>query len=182
MSAFAYPGMVAVALIAQLGSPQYRDREKAGHNLSRLSPLAVPYLQSAQSHKNPEIAIRSTILLTSFYRSNAEKLTAQALPADWPHLPWIDMLPADYPCRDSIVSHYLNQAQNKFGRGNSPQWQDYRMATQIYIHQMFVNGASPKTVQCLLDQMAEAERQWIITNGKRYNPPLELPTVAAKAP
>ncbi len=181
MSVFTLPSTVAVVFIAQLASPQYREREQANQNLRKMGVLAVPYLQSAQQHKNPEIAIRSTFLLTTFYRAHADRLASQASPTDWPHIPWLDMLPQDHPNRDSVVSYYLNRAQQKIGRHGSPTWQDYRLATQMYIHQMFINGHSPQSVQTLLNQMAEAERKWILANGQRYNPPVPMPTMTAQA-
>ena len=181
MACFTSPTMVAVALIAQLGSPDYRQRELATNQLVRFSPLAVPHLQAAQSNKNPEIAIRSTFLLTTYYRKNAAQLTEKVRPNGWPHLPWMDMLPHDHPDRDSVVSQYLQRAQSEIGRHGSPDWKDYRHATRLYVQKMFANGHSMKAVQATLNRMAKAESDWITANGKRYNPPVQMPAVVLNA-
>ena len=181
MAVLTSPTVAAVVLIAQLGSPNYRHRETVTRQLIPMTEVAVPYLQAAQSHPNPEVAIRATFLLTTYYRKNAAKLTEMVRPRGWRHLPWMDMLPNDHPGRDSIVSQYLQRAQTKIGRHGSPHWKDYRFATHLYVQNMFTNGHSLESVQATLDRMAKAEHDWIAANGKRYNPPVPMPELVADA-
>jgi len=53
-----------VALVAQLGSGRYAQRESAASALERLGRQALPALQSARDVKDPEIRSRASALIT----------------------------------------------------------------------------------------------------------------------
>lgn len=175
MSTTVMPGILAIALITQLGSPHYRDRARASQELSQLAPLVAPYLEAARKHEDPEVSQRSTLILATYYESVADGLSAKLIPTHWPRRPWLDMLPRGYPNRKVIIDHYLRQAQKKIGRQGPPNWRDYRLATQLYTRELLLQHHNPGEIQRLLDQMAELERTWIRKKGRAYSPPLTVP-------
>jgi hypothetical protein len=175
MSTALAPAVLAAVLITQLGAPRYRDRAQASHNLYQLSPVVLPFLEAARDHGDLEVSRRSTIILSTYYASVADRLADQAKPSHWPRMPWLDMLPPDYPDRKAIIDFYLQQAQTKVGRKGPPDWPDYRLATHLYVRGLFLEQNRPHEVRRLLDRMAEAERSWLEQNGKKYSPPLEVP-------
>ncbi|MGF1578462.1 MAG: hypothetical protein ACFCD0_03780 [Gemmataceae bacterium] len=167
--------MVVVALIAQLGSPNYSARATARYHLSRMAPLAVDHLKAAEKHPDPEVRRNAKQVLASYYNSQAPRLAQQTRPSNWPRLPWLDMLPANHPQRDRILAYYLPRAQKTIGRKAAPEWEDYRLATQLYMEDLFRNEQRPDQVRQLLNSMADHERDWIRRNGTRYNPPVQMP-------
>jgi hypothetical protein len=177
---FLHPNVLAVILIAQMGSPSYYKRQQAMQALDQLAPLVVPYLKSGQQHPDVEVARRSEILLASYYEQAAAHFMTKAKPTKWPCLPWIDMLPKDYPDRALIVEYFLAQARDKVGRKGPPDWDDYRTATELYLHYLFVNQNSLDHAIQLLDQMAGQEEKWIAENGKNYSPPLKAPVASGQ--
>jgi hypothetical protein len=178
MSFLSHPGFLALVLIAQLGSPSYQKRELAMQSLHQMAPLILPYLESARLHKDVEIARRSELVLVSYYEQAAAQFTKKARPSRWPCLPWIDMLPKDYPDRTLIVEYFLAQARDKVGRKGPPDWDDYRLATELYLNYLFQKQHKLDDAIDLLDRMAGAEEKWITDNGKNYSPPLKLPVAS----
>lgn len=175
MSATITSAMLAVVLITQLGAPSYRQRVRAMNRLEPIVPAVAPYLEAATQHRDPEIARRASSLLAHYYQSVADQLSEQVRPAHWPRTPWLDMLPPDYPDRQVIVSFYLSAAQRKIGPHGPPEWDDYRLATRLYLRQLIMDRRRLDEVHLLLDRMAEQERQWIQQNGIRYSPPVPMP-------
>jgi hypothetical protein len=170
--------ILAVVLIDQLGASSYQKRQEAMQALQQLAPLIVPYLESVRGHQDLEIARRSEVILASYCEKAADHFIKRAKPTNWTYLPWIDMLPKDYTDRDIIVEYFLAEAREKIGRKGPPDWEDYRLATELYLHYLFLNQHSlPHAIE-LLDRMAAQERQWIANNGKNYTPPLTLPISA----
>ncbi len=175
MSGAFTPILLAVVLIAQLGAPRYRDRAEASHRLLQLTPVVLPYLEAARAHPDLEVSRRSSIIVANYYGSVADQLAGKVKPAHWPRLPWLDMLPANHPNRKAVIDYYLHQAQQRVGRRGPPDWPDYRLATQLYVYELFLDQHRPEEVQVLLDQMASAERSWLLQNRSKYTPPLEVP-------
>lgn len=179
MSSSITSGLLTVMLITQLGSPRYRERERANELLHRLSPLAAPYLKAAKQHNDLEIADRSYRILARYYAVRAEHLAEKTRPSEWPRIPWLDMLPDNHPDRQAVVQYYLAQAHEKNCAKGPPHWDDYRLATKLYLQQLFRDQHDADKIRSLLDQMAASEKQWLIKNRDRYNPPLEMPEVTA---
>lgn len=175
MSTTITPGVFAVVLISQLGSPQYRERARASHELYQMAPLVVPYLEAARRHEDLEVSQRSTLILATYYESVADRVAESMKPSRWPRLPWIDMLPENHPDRKTVIDYYTQQARNRIGRKGPPNWEDYRLATKLYMRELILERQRPQQVQHLLDRMVECECQWIRTNGKKYTPPLTMP-------
>ncbi len=167
--------MIVVALISQLGSPNYSERATARYHLSRMAPIAIGQLKAAEKHPDPEVRRHARQLVAAYYESQAPRLAKETRPSNWPEIPWLDMLPANHPQRDQILSYYLTRAQKEIGRSSAPKWEDYRLATKLYMEDLFRNEQRPAQVRQLLDSMAEHERDWIRRNGTRYNPPVRMP-------
>ncbi len=54
-------------LIKQLGDDEYAKREQATRELQQLGVTAIPFLEKATGHANPEIVIRVRTLLRRAY-------------------------------------------------------------------------------------------------------------------
>jgi hypothetical protein len=85
------------------------------------------------------------------------------------------MLAKDYPDRSLVVEYFVAQARDKIGRKGPPDWEDYRLATELYLHHLFLNQHSLEQAIELLDRMAAQEEKWIAENGKNYSPPVKMP-------
>jgi hypothetical protein len=143
-------------LVHSLGDEQFAIRQRASNFLAQrleapdlLLWLALPVLEEASKHADPEIGRRAQILLDDFY--------ANVGPTYYRAYPWIDMLPSSYPDRQRIVNDYLNHARALIG-SHGGEWPDYRYATQLFIQQSLRSGLSRHSAQTLLDAMVEQER------------------------
>lgn len=175
MSTSLSPSIIAVVLITQMGSPRYREREIANCKLQQLSPLVIEHLKAARDLEDAEISLRAAHLVARYFDEVADELSKRIRPTKWPRLPWLDMLPQDHPDRQQVIQQFVREAQERIGRKGPPDWPDYRLATQLYVHRLFQMQHHPEQVRRMLDAMAEQEREWIIRNRNKYSPPLELP-------
>lgn len=162
-------------LVVEMGSPSFRQRERAAVALDRLMPLSVPYLEPAEAVGDPEIELRAYELISKHYESTAEQKAANTLPPNYSRLPWLDQLPMEYPNRREVISHYLAEAHKRIGRKGPNGWEDYRLATQLYLRQLYSRRHTSYQVGPLLERMRDQEIEWIARNGKRYSPPIVAP-------
>lgn len=163
-------------LVSQLGNPSFPMREKSHAALSRLLPLSLPALQQATRSDDVETAVRAGQLVKWHYQDTAHDKAAKAKPKDYPYLPWIDRLPKGYPDRQAVIYYWLAQVriQGNYG-GGAPHWEDYRLATRLFIEELYADPLTAGKVQSLLDGMVKSEILWIVANATNYNPPLKLP-------
>ncbi len=180
MSPLIHPKLMALILITELGSPSYHNREHAMQALNQMAPAILPYLESARLHPDLEVSQRSSIVLTSYYEQAAEQLIKRARPTNWPRMPWIDMLPKDYPDRANVIEYFVAQARDKIGRKGPPDWEDYRLATELLAYDLLLNQHTLDQTVEVLDRMAAEEQKWISENGKNYTPTVESPTATGK--
>ncbi len=77
------------AIIAQLGSEQYAEREAASAALEKIGPTAIEALQIATRSENPEIRERAGTLLTKLKRlsDSGTRLTAKRVTLDYQDMP-----------------------------------------------------------------------------------------------
>lgn len=150
-------------LITQLGSHNYTERELATQKLSQLSKIAVYQLHEAQHNSNPEISLRAARILHKHYKENASEFFKNR------RMPWLDMLPYE-----EYIHHHLHEARSKIGTHNAPHWYDYRLATKLYMEAALVNGYSLQHIENTLSEMQKREDSWILRNGQRYNPPINM--------
>lgn len=162
--------------VSILESPSFRQRERSRVALTSLLPLSLPDVEHAADHAaDPHTQAICEVIANRWYCDTATERAASMLPAGYPRLPWVDMLPNKYPYRHCIISMYLDQAQKKIGYKGPPDWADYRLATQLYLSHLLMTRSGSRQAQRLLDQMRDVEIRWIEEHGKRYTPPIDLP-------
>lgn len=152
--------------ISYLDHPQYRLREKAQAHLAKriLAPdgfLLAQQLEYAAGLPQPEIARRARLLLAQFYWLE---------PTNYLVMPWIDMLPEDWPNRKALIEHYLYHARQLLDTSYyRADWPDYRLATSLYVYDLLRQGMPRHAVLQMLDTMVEREKAYRQTRGM---PPL----------
>ena len=159
--------------VDQLGDRSYRRRDSAQHHLAACGRLAVPHLQRAEYHPDPEIARRAAILLGPYADEIADQRANGFMPTDWPRRPWISL----YDCS---VSTYLSRAREAIKTTGAPDWPEYREATRLWVRSALLQRRPAEEIQSEIDRMATEERWWIIQNGANYNPPIQLPQQARR--
>lgn len=81
-------------------------------------------------------------------------------------IPWIDMLPQDYPNRTEIIGQYLGKSREMIS--NYEMWcyysdyHDYRLATSLLIQDMLKSGIKKKQIKELLERMNYNEFNYIL--------------------
>lgn len=167
--------LVICTHISNLDHPAYRTRERAYGVLWVMHPVALPYLEGGQGSQRVEVAARCRELVAKIrYGEQAAWLT-RARPKNYPVLPWLDMLPDDYPGRWEILQGYLNEARLAVVQDGPPHWQDYREATRLYLLHLQRQGFKAYQAVELLEQMVVHERAWIQKHRLHYTPNLEEP-------
>ena len=173
---FAPPHEVPIAhLINQLGDEQFVVRERAMRALEALGVEALPALEAARFHPNPEVARRADVLVERYYAVK---------PTQYDFLPWIDMLPTDYPNRQVVIDTYLTQARTTGDWWRwTPGWPDYRYATYLLTRDLLKAGQTRAQVVALLDRMAANELNWLRQRHQpRYTPPPQISAAPLGAP
>jgi hypothetical protein len=86
-------------------------------------------------------------------------------------VPWLDVLPQDYPGRDAILRKYVPLA----GPGHAgTEWANYREATVLFLaDRMADEGWDANRARHYLEMMLMFERQWCRDNN--YAPPAARP-------
>lgn len=144
------------ALIRELGDSRYQARERASAALRQCLPVAFSQLRAAARNGDPEVAWRSRNLLDDYY--SCLRPTAYAT------IPWIDMLPPDYPNRTEIMAKYLALT----GRSQDSDYSSYRQATLLYVRDMVENhGWEPSRAVQLMDSMVPHEKAWLDSHPSR---------------
>lgn len=167
-----------IGLVADLGHPKYQKREAAAAAIRSVAPMAAPKLEQARGHPDPEVAFRADRLLSEYYAARADFLAPRLLPTCYPCLPWLDMLPSDYPAREMLIRSYLEQARMADPSASTAGWSNYRRATFLFIRDQLAQGRSPREVVLVLDQMVLQEQAWIDRN--KHNPNLAASLPAGK--
>lgn len=148
--------------ISHLGQPEFHRREKAHAELAAriLAPdgfLLAHQLDYAAHSSQPEIARRARLLLAQFYWIE---------PTNYLAMPWIDMLPDDWPNKKAIVESYLYRARQLLDTSYyRADWPDYRLATSLYVYDLLRQGTPRYHVQQMLDVMVEREKVYRQTRG-----------------
>jgi hypothetical protein len=159
--------------VDQLGDRSFRRRAAASHRLAACGRLAVPHLQRAENHADPEIARRVAVLLGPYADEIADGKSREFLPTNWPRRPWISLY-------DYSISTYLSQARETVKKTGAPDWPEYREATRLWVRSALLQRRPHGEIQSELDRMATEERWWIIQHGANYNPPIQLPQHARR--
>jgi hypothetical protein len=136
-----------LALVEQLGSIQWYEREEAHLTLFRLAPISLPAARRAALHSDPEVRRRAFSILEDAH-----------LVGPCP-LPWVDSLDADYPDRNAIIQTWLVKARDS-GWVHFEGWPEYRQATVLWIQHLACEEKWPRQkIEALLARMVENERR-----------------------
>lgn len=160
--------IIMAVLVAMLGSPHYRGRAAAHRALEGVGRAAIPCLERAAGHPDPEVARRAGILLGRYADEIADRRSRDILPTSWPRRPWLALY-------DGTASGYLADARKRFKVTGQPDWPEYREATRLWVRAQLTQRRPVDEIRGELDRMAAEERWWIVKNGKDYKPPIELP-------
>jgi hypothetical protein len=154
--------------IDRLGDRNYTRRECAHRQLSAWGRLAVPYLQRAEHHPDPEVQRRAAILLAPYDTELADLRSHLLKPTSWPRRPWLSGCPGP-------LTHYLSEARRYVPSTGPPEWPEYREATRLWVRSLLLQRRPLDEIILELDRMAAEERWWILQYGANYNPPLKVP-------
>lgn len=147
------PDVRACYLIELMGDDNFFVREKASELTKKLGLAAVPYVKSAsKKHQDLEVKKRCRDLL--------EDPALMVLPTRWKgekKYPWIDSLPKDFPARDEIINKYLEKSREIVGREAGGDWYDYRIATKLWVDDLFSDKRPAKEIIEILDNMVQYE-------------------------
>ena len=151
----------SLSLIEQMGDERFHAREAASAALVRLvraddGHALLPRLHAATRHADPEVARRAECVVAEFYNLR---------PSRAPLVPWIDMLPAAVKDREALIREYCRRGHEAGCPANAPRWYNYRFATSLYVGDLLRAGTTRSKVQKLLDEMADAERQYKAKNN-----------------
>ena len=141
-------------LISALGDDSFHDRESATLALRSLGSLAISEVSANRKHSDPEIAYRCRLLFSDYVSSYR--------PTRGTLMPWIDMLPPDYPDRERRVLHLLPWPE---GPGPGGDWPNYRYATVRLVEELIEAGTPRPAVIALLDKMVTRENEYRKTHG-----------------
>ncbi len=154
--------------VERLGDRCYNRRECAHRRLAACGRLAVPHLQRASSHPDPEVQRRAAILLGPYETELADRRSHCLMPTSWPRRPWLS------GCYGPMT-HYLTEARRCVTNTGPPDWPEYREATRLWVRSLLIQRRPVDEIRLELDRMASEERWWILQYGANYNPPLKLP-------
>lgn len=154
--------------VDQLGHRCYRRRADAQQFLAAYGRLAIPYLERAEKHADPEVARRAAILLDRYTEEIMDRRSRTIMPTSWPRRPWLTLY-------DGSVTHYLSEARTHVKATGAPDWPEYREATRLWIRSLLLQRRPVEEIRNELDRMATEERWWILQNGANYRPPLKVP-------
>jgi hypothetical protein len=151
------------SLIERLGDERYEVRVEAQAQLERVLLSANGHVyrsavEAAAEHSDLEIARRARAVLDAFYN---------VYPANYPVLPWIDMLPASQSDRGALIEGCLVQVRAPGTWGYGSDWPEYRNATAVLSRRLLEQGYPRHCVRQLLDDMVDQERQYREKHGMR---------------
>jgi len=155
--------LVCGILLALCNSDNYHVREHATAELVALlerQPALLSVLERAAESGPAEIRRRARLVLTAYYSVG---------PSWYGRLPWIDMLPQDWPDRQDVIHCYLSRArQLQLEWLCYETWLDYRVATRLFVIDLLRNGHSRDEVRRLLDAMAENELVYLMRRNAYF--------------
>lgn len=147
-----------IKLIKQLGSPFWRERERASVKLVSMGEKSLLLVKKATRSSDYEISSRCFQIIECFYNN--------IQPTSYGKLPWIDGLPEDYPDRYVIISKYLNMQLRDAGLNK--EFIGYRCATKDFIRDLYDSGMKRSEIVELLDIMVKGEKDQVKNFGNGY--------------
>jgi hypothetical protein len=152
------------ALVKQLSSADAARRDRAAAQLWDEIERALPQLLKARRGGDDTARQEVLKLLVRYY---AEKVRVAGRGRTH-GVPWLDMLPPDYPERDVILRKYVPRAGGgQAGTG----WENYRQATIFFLAEMMAEeGWDSGRVRHCMERMAAVEYQWCREHNYTYPP------------
>lgn len=145
--------LLLAVLVLQLGANDFAARERASAALRALGEPVVPALWRATNHDDPEVRRRAVMLLDDWRNTFR--------PSCGSPTPWLDMLPQDYPERQTVIQTYLDIVRNAgLPVAGGADWPKYRVATELWIDAQMVAKARRADVVRILDQMMVREQEY----------------------
>lgn len=144
-----------LALIERLGNDAWPDREAATRALAALDVAAMPALVEAAAHPDPEVRARARRLRDDL----------ACLPGWSGLLPWLDMLPADWPDRQGTMDRHLTALRLGGYQWGAKDWPEYRQATALLLAELRAAGWDKDRIIRLLDDMADEESRYRAHRG-----------------
>jgi hypothetical protein len=147
------------ALVKQLSSEDAKQRDRAAAKLWAEIEKALPHLLKARKRGDPRGREEALKLLVKYYTQQVRS----AAPGLAHQVPWLDMLPPDYPNRDLILRKYVPLAG--YGHAGTG-WDNYRQATLLFLaERMTDEGWDAKQVRGFMEMLAVVEHQWCRDNN-----------------
>ena len=143
--------LAVLLLFLQLGSLKFKEREAAHNRLQGMGPIILPLADAFAKHEDPEIATRS--------RRIAVFISEVKVPFNHDKIPWIDMLPPQWPNRDNVLRVYLESARSLMS-SESLDWMAWRYATLLYARDLKRQGWSQAKLDAMFLVLAKAETEW----------------------
>jgi hypothetical protein len=152
--------IVVASAVADLGHADFHRRENASQVLPRFVNLATWRVDQATRCSDLEVVRRAVVIRDDIQRARADCYLGSMLASNQASLPWIDMLPPNFPDRQATILRFLDLARRADDPPSSSAWPEYRRATFYLIRELWQSGRSEAEVASLLDLMAQNERQW----------------------
>lgn len=167
---FLWQDIFVAGSIPQLGHESFQLREKATSQIKKAVPFGYGLVKSATKSKDLETAQRAKYLCLPTDLLIVDIVSRSTKPTSYPCLPWInpDIL------NKININRYLNMAPADSECKEFPgPYANWRCATKFWLKDFYSQGGSRVEAIKLLDDMVEAERKYIRSAGKNYNPPLK---------
>jgi len=142
------------ALVAALGSPRFRDRERASLELERLGAVAIPALEEAAESEDAEIRSRAARVVERYY----------TLLPEGKAFPWCDCW-WDWGTVKEPLRPFFDQARSEGYSGAD--WSEYRRATQLFCYDRQRHGWPKWLLAGMLDRLAEREAEMRKKHGPK---------------
>lgn len=159
---------VFVALVAGLGNPQFRVRERCHRLLAHCGELAWPALRQGQNSKDPEVVQRCRLLEAPLRRAHAWQLAGNYKPTRYPRIPWLCLQDNVNPWWNDVyggkmTDFYRTRAAKEKGAANVwPNHEAERVATRLWVADRIIAGWLDMEIVAALDRMADIEIRWIL--------------------
>lgn len=148
--------LILAVLICGLGSHRFIVRDYSFRVAVQIPGHFKSYLQLACKSPDPEIRYSANRLEEIRLQLLFDRFLLWVKLQNGGRIPWLDMLPLDYPGRDQVIAHYLDLARG-YTKGEYEIWQDYREATRLFLIDKFTENHQ---LYQLIRLMVERERKW----------------------
>jgi hypothetical protein len=145
--------LVYIMLLLGMGSENYRERQISTYILKNCGPVGVAYAHVGIDSPSLEISMRCRPIVRDHLYSAISSLG---------QMPWLDMMPHDYPNRHQIMAEYL-----QYGSGDP--WHHHKMAAWHFFTDKIISGEmTVAEARGLIEVMHRRGIEWCKANKRRY--------------